>query len=200
MSTAHADMGCKLDPEYLPYKRFLLTTMRHDSVSSQAALPEVTASDSQVGFRCSIACHVASQHAAACCGCGVMRLLLSSCCQSTAHKHDYHHLSFPYTCRHCTGVASAARCSQHRQTCWMRGRRPATRQPTTARAAAPMAAPAALAADPRAPAQQVGALHTAYHIYARDGRLLRSTANTSLQLQLDHHQRTSAAAASPPNP
>jgi hypothetical protein len=56
--TVSADMGCKLDPEYIPYKRFLLTTMRHDSVSSQAALPEVTASDSQVSFRCSIACHV----------------------------------------------------------------------------------------------------------------------------------------------
>lgn len=41
-------MGCKLDPEYPPYRRFLLTTMTYDTVSSQAALPQPAASDSQV--------------------------------------------------------------------------------------------------------------------------------------------------------
>ena len=166
-------MGCKLDPEYIPYKRFLLTTMRHDSVSSQAALPEVTASDSQVSFCCSAACHIASQHASACCGCGVMHLLFCLTGQPTPHEHNCHHQSTPYICRRCTGVASAARCSQHRQTCWMRGRRPATRRPTIARAAAATTAPAAAAADPTAPARQVGALHTACHTSTRDRRLLR---------------------------
>ncbi len=40
-------MGCKVDPAYPPYKRFLLTTMKQDSMPPQASLPAPSAAGSQ---------------------------------------------------------------------------------------------------------------------------------------------------------
>jgi len=46
------DMGCKLDPEYPPYKHFLLCTMTQQSFGGQAALPAPHVQDGEKLVQC----------------------------------------------------------------------------------------------------------------------------------------------------